>query len=253
MVAHGSVKCCETTPIGQVDEPKDSCTGVRRTKTCVASKNVDASRDSVRFSPNEQHGGGGGGAAILPLFLFLCLADHKQDWPSCKVHFYGMATNTMIVRNINNQKAKFFKATRRAEYVKLKCRGTWRWWPGLVKPACKPASCHPKPCALLKNVAGIFPVRCSLLALVRRKKTVVREQFSPQEPLSLRFSFARTRVQHSPGSSTIELFFRPRQFWGVFTQQYMLPTRLSATVPPASRVTSPPEEQQIEARKSRTW
>ena len=35
---HGSVEFCEATPIGLVDEPKESCTGARRTKTCVAPR-----------------------------------------------------------------------------------------------------------------------------------------------------------------------------------------------------------------------
>ena len=103
---------------------------VERTKTCVASRNVDASRDSVLFSPIEQRWGEGGGCtARLSLFSFLCSADQEWDWPPCKVHFSDLGTNTLNVRNNNNQMTKFFKATRRAEYVKLKCRGPWRWWP----------------------------------------------------------------------------------------------------------------------------
>ena len=33
---------------------------------------------------------------------FPCLADHERDWPPCKVVFFGLATNTLNVRNNNN-------------------------------------------------------------------------------------------------------------------------------------------------------
>ena len=35
-------KCrtCEATPIGLVDEPKESCSGARRTETCVAPRHA---------------------------------------------------------------------------------------------------------------------------------------------------------------------------------------------------------------------
>ena len=75
----------------------------------------------------------------------------------------------------------------------------------LVKPAREPASSLPKPCASLKNAPPILPVRCSLLALVGRKQTVVRDQLFPQKPPVSRLWFSRTGVQHSPGSSMIEL------------------------------------------------
>ena len=57
-------RTCKATPIGLVDESKVSCTGGRRTETCVAPKREDASRDLyVR-----------GGGCALPDFLFLlCL------------------------------------------------------------------------------------------------------------------------------------------------------------------------------------
>ena len=66
------------------------------------------------FSPNEQCGGGGGGggyaARLFLLFSFPCSADHERDWPPCKVVFFGLATNTLNVRNkcsdfsLNNNK-----------------------------------------------------------------------------------------------------------------------------------------------------
>ena len=39
----------EATSIGLVDEAKESCTGTRRTATCVAPRHVDASRDALLF------------------------------------------------------------------------------------------------------------------------------------------------------------------------------------------------------------
>ena len=53
---------------------------------------------------------------------------------------------------------------------------------GLVKPARGPASSRLKPCASLKNASRILPVRRSLVALVGRKQTVVRDQLFPQKP-----------------------------------------------------------------------
>ena len=68
---------------------------------------MDASRDYYYyFFPNEQRGGEGEGGGALPDFLFLsffpCSADHERDWPPCKVVFFGLATNALNVRNINN-------------------------------------------------------------------------------------------------------------------------------------------------------
>ena len=77
----------------------------------------------------------------------------------------------------------------------------------LVKLVREAASSRRKPCASLKNAPGILPVRRSLLALVGRKQTVVRDSLLPQNPPVRAFdSRYRTRVQHFPGSSTIELF-----------------------------------------------
>ena len=56
------------------------------------------------FSERAARGGGrGGGAArLFFLFSFSCSADHERDWPSCKVVFFGLATNALNVRNNNN-------------------------------------------------------------------------------------------------------------------------------------------------------
>ena len=33
---------------------------------------------------------------------FPCSADHERDWPPCKVVCFGLATNTLNVRNNDN-------------------------------------------------------------------------------------------------------------------------------------------------------
>ena len=50
-------------------------------------------------------GGGGYAARLFILFSFPCSADHERGWPPCKVpgSFFGLATNTLNVRN-NNMK-----------------------------------------------------------------------------------------------------------------------------------------------------
>ena len=52
----------------------------------------------ILFSPNEQRGGG----ALPDFFSSPCSADHERDWPPCKVVFFGLATDTLNVRNNNN-------------------------------------------------------------------------------------------------------------------------------------------------------
>ena len=49
----------------------------------------------------------------------------------------------------------------------------------LVKSAREPTPSRLKPCASLVNAPEILPVRRALLALVGRKQTMVRDQFSP--------------------------------------------------------------------------
>ena len=47
-------------------------------------------------------GGGGWGARCQTYYyyyFFPCSADHERDWPRCKVVFFGLATNTLNVRN----------------------------------------------------------------------------------------------------------------------------------------------------------
>ena len=57
----------------------------------------------------------------------------------------------------------------------------------------------------MKPAPRILPVRCSLTALVGRRHTVGRDQLFPQKSPGSRLYFSRTGVQHSHGSSTIEL------------------------------------------------
>ena len=49
----------------------------------------------------EEGGGGGYAARLFILFPFPCSADHERDWPPCKVAFFGLASNTLNVRNNN--------------------------------------------------------------------------------------------------------------------------------------------------------
>ena len=86
---------------------RNPCTDGRPTETCVAP--VDASRDFlIFFSSNEKCVCVGGG--MLPdfflLFSFPCSANHERDWPPCKIVFFGLATNTLNVRN-NKQQLSF--------------------------------------------------------------------------------------------------------------------------------------------------
>ena len=50
-----------------------------------------------------QRAGGRGALADFFFFFFPCPADHEQrEGPQCKVDFFGLATNTLNVRNNNN-------------------------------------------------------------------------------------------------------------------------------------------------------
>ena len=73
-----------------------------------------------------------------------------------------------------------------------------------MKPARESASSCPTLCGSLKKTPQILPARRSLLAFVRRKQTVVSDQFFPQKPPGSRLWFWRTGVQHSSGSSAIK-------------------------------------------------
>ena len=46
-------------------------------------------------------------ADFFLLFSFPCSADPEQDWPPCKVVFFGLATNTLNVRNNNKQQQQY--------------------------------------------------------------------------------------------------------------------------------------------------
>ena len=80
--------------------------------------------------------------------------------------------------------------------------------------------------------------------------TVVRDQLFPQKPPGSRFRFSRTRVQPSPGSSTIDL---PSAFAesGAYPPDRELPgSPRQCSLPLACRHT--PEGHQLGARKRRT-
>ena len=112
VIAHGSsVEFCEATPIGLADESKESLYGretdrdLHLTPTCVAPRHihVDASRDFfLLFFSERAAWGEGGGGALPDFFFFPCSADHDRDWPPSKVFFFGLATNTLNVRNNYN-------------------------------------------------------------------------------------------------------------------------------------------------------
>ena len=114
----------------------------------------------------------------------------------------------------------------------------------LVKPAREPGPSRPKPCAPLKNAPRILTVRCSLLALVERKQTVVRDQLFPQKTPGLRLRFSHTKIQYSPLAcwrsscsppSPNLMVSRPVERTTVHLHVLLRPTSLSATVPRASR------------------
>ena len=119
-----------------------------------------------------------------------------------------------------------------------------------MTPAREPASSRSKPCASLKkpHESCRSPLH---VAFVGRKMTVVRDQLFPQKPPGSRFRFSRTRVQPSPGSSTIEL---PSTFFaesGAYPPDRELPgSPRQCSLPLACR--HPPEGHQIGARKRRT-
>ena len=76
-------------------------------------------------------------------------------------------------------KPNFLKTTRHAEIRKIEIpihgsRGFKQ-----AKLAREPTASRPKLCASLKNFARILPVRRSLLVLIEKKQTVVRDQLFP--------------------------------------------------------------------------
>ena len=65
----------------------------RRTKTCVAPRHIDTSRDFYFISSERAvwgvGGGGGCAARLFLLFYFPCSTDNERDWSPCKVVFSG--------------------------------------------------------------------------------------------------------------------------------------------------------------------
>ena len=112
-------------------------------------------------------------------------------------------TNTFQPVLINN--SKFLKTTHRTKIRKIEIPRSMvvealSWWS-------RRASQHPavqSPVHPWKSPTNL--ARSPLhVAVVGRNMTAVRDQLFPQKPPSSRFRFSRTGVQHSPGSSTIEL------------------------------------------------
>ena len=119
----------------------------------------------------------------------------------------------------------------------------------LVNLAREPESSRPKPCASLKKNTNL--TRSPLLvALVRRKMTVVTHQLFPQKCPGSRLNFSLTGVQPPPDSSTVEL---PSAFVesGVYPLDRALPgSPRQCSLPLACR--HPPEGHQHGGRKGRT-
>ena len=80
-------RTCEATSIGLVDEPKETCTGVRRTETNVAPRHVPALRDFHTTSSERAKCGVGGGAARLFFSLFPVQQTTSGIGHPCKVVF----------------------------------------------------------------------------------------------------------------------------------------------------------------------
>ena len=118
-----------------------------------------------------------------------------------------------------------------------------------MKLAREPAPSRSKTCASLKSPTNL--ARSPLLvALVGKKKTVVRHQLFPQKPPGSTLPFSPTGVQPSLGSSTIELPSAIAES-GAYPPDRKLPgSPRQCSLPLACR--HPPEGHQIGARKRRT-
>ena len=82
VIARGSVEFCKATPIGLADESKES-SYKRETDRDLRSAFVCRYVEQRRRARREGRG--------LPGFffsLFPCSADHKRNWPPCKVVFW---------------------------------------------------------------------------------------------------------------------------------------------------------------------
>ena len=103
-------RSCEATTTALIDEPKESCTGTRRTETCVAPRHacrcvtrcpyygnllfllilLHAPRVLFLFYfPRTNSLGGGAALPDFFSFYFPCSVDHERDWPPREVGFRG--------------------------------------------------------------------------------------------------------------------------------------------------------------------
>ena len=55
------------------------------------------------FSLRTSSVGGGGGAARPSILIYFLFSRPREDWPPYKVVFFGLASNTLNVRNNNNK------------------------------------------------------------------------------------------------------------------------------------------------------
>ena len=130
----------------------------------------------------------------------------------------------------------------------------------LVKPARKPASICPKPCAPRKNALGFLSVRLPCWLLLEESSPWSEIRFPlgnlPVRALNYRthaFSTSLTRRQSScrPPSPNLVLT-HPIERVTVRLRMLRRPTKRSATVPPASRVPPPPGGHHVGAWTRRT-
>ena len=122
-----------------------------------------------------------------------------------------------------------------------------------MEPAGVPASSRPKPCSSLGTTPKISSVHRSLLALVRRNQTAVRDQFSSQKPPEARLWFWRAqgfstymahRQRSFPPASPNLVLPGPALHAGTRLRMLRRPARLSVIMPPVSCVPFLPEGHQ---------
>ena len=127
----------------------------------------------------------------------------------------------------------------------MKYRGLWWRRPWANEAGARDSIQSSKAPCIPEKGPRILSVRRSLLALVERKQTVVRDQIFPQEPPGSRLVLADRGLALSwlvDNRATLHL----RRIWRVPTRWRA--SRLPTIVLPASRVPLPPEERQIGTR-----